>query len=180
MARKKQPPTEDRGPNSRVDELVGALASPDATTNVFACLHELGHRGSPANEPTVAKYLCFPSDPMVSRMAIEVLTQWGVVERHRSRIEEYLRPIAWDPDDVVRQAAIYASGEILRSGSDASLLAHLLEIAENPAERELIREDSIRALARGHGQDWSEMPSASRREDVGSNWSSEVLRRARG
>jgi hypothetical protein len=154
--------------------ILDSLESPDETTDIFSCLHRLGHLGGAEYEALVARYLEFPQQPMVSRMAIEVLTQWGVVGRHIACLKKYLDRVPWDSDDDVRQAAILAVGEFLRSAPSRELLAALIHTAGDQQERPLIRGDSVRALARALGRDWQEMPPATRREDPESPWSHEI------
>jgi hypothetical protein len=89
-----------------------------------------------------------------------------MADRYQVQIEEFVAGVDWDSDGDVRQVALSAAGELLRSQPRMHLLRLLQLVFESPDERPLIRQGAYFALARAAGRSWDELPSASRRMDL--------------
>jgi hypothetical protein len=156
-----------------------ALKDPSSTADRYTLLHILGRSGDLHFEDLVRGFLSCPSDPLLSRLVLQVLCSfWGRTVDYLDYVKAYLSGVEWDIDEEVRQIAISITGEYLVGHDDQDLLGKLLEIAGSAAERPLIREDAIRALARGLGYAWTEIPPASTQIPIDGPWASEVLLRA--
>jgi len=146
----------------------------------YTAIHVLGLMNSIEHEQLVARYLRSSDDPMIARIALQVLSaNWGLAERYRSAIEEFARGVAWDSDADVRLAALSAAGELARASGDAPLVALLLSVLDDEGNPRLVRQAAYFALARASGKDWRELPPASRRLDLAYDLDGSVLRWAR-
>ena len=162
-----------------VSNIAGALAAGIAK-DPYTAIHVLGLMNSVEHEQVVAKYLRSSDDPMVARIALQVLSaNWGLAERYRDAIEEFSRGVAWDEDGDVRLAALSAAGELARGSNDARLVALLLSVLDDEGNSRLVRQAAYFGLARAAGKEWSELPPASRTLDVVNDLDASVLGWAR-
>jgi len=188
------PPMTDRSYNDRLllekakdgkltshelDQVLTRLQSQNPQGDPYTLLHIIGRAGDLRHESLISQYLDSPDDPMLARLALQILcTFWNLTERYMPQVHKFLIGVPWDRDDDVRQIAISISGEYLRTRDDPALLENLINIAENPQESSLIREDAIRALARALGNDWQDLPAATKRTSIEDKWSQNILRQA--
>jgi hypothetical protein len=94
----------------------------------------------------VEPYLSDVGEPMINRMALDVLAHWQVLDRYENTYSTWIaRGRDFDPDNIARQMAILTVGSELRRGvAPLSLLAALVAATEDPDE--LVQEDAYMAL----------------------------------
>jgi hypothetical protein len=133
----------------------------------YLLLHIIGRSGDRSQRPLVEKYLHRPEDPMLSRLAVQILCgYWNETERYIDRVIEFVDGVNWDEDDDVRLVAISNGGEYLRAHSHPVLLRRLIDIVRDRNERPIVRTAAYFALSRAVGRDWKELPSAARVLDI--------------
>ncbi|MFF5971386.1 hypothetical protein ACFY7C_07630 [Streptomyces sp. NPDC012769] len=149
--------------------------------DLYTALHVVGLAGSPAQAPAVRQYLRNPSDPMLSRLALQVLGDyWGMSSELLPELRSFLAGVDWDADGDVRDIAISITGRHLRKARGPADLAQILmNIADDDSEFDLAREAALRALATGLGDSLLETSSPAVRVHIGSAQAVNVLARAR-
>ncbi|MFJ4866534.1 hypothetical protein [Streptomyces sp. NPDC088748] len=148
--------------------------------DLYTALHVVGLAGSPTQAQVVRKYLHVPTDPMLSRLALQVLGDyWGMSSEVLPELRSFLVGVDWDVDGDVRDIAIPIAGRHLRKiGGPAELAKILMEIADDGNELDLVREAALRALAAGLGDSLLETSSPAVRVRIGSAQAVNVLARA--
>lgn len=149
--------------------------------DLYTALHVVGLAGSPAQAEVVRKYLRMPADPMLSRLALQILGDyWGLSSDLLPELRRFLTGVDWDVEGDVRDVAISITGRHLREvGGPADLARMLMSIADDDSEFGLVREAALRALAVGLGDSLIETSSPAVRVRVGSAQAVDVLARAR-
>jgi hypothetical protein len=159
-----------------IAEVAKELATGADHSDQYTLIHILGVSGATEHEAIVARFLDVSSDPMLPRIALQVLcSHWGMVHRYQDEIEKFARGVHWDIDRDVQLVALSAMGELLRERTDKSLLSLLVEIFTSPRERHLVRQAAYFALARAYGQEWAQLPPASRKIDLEKEVDPQVL-----
>ena len=162
-----------------LDQVVAAIKDPDVAGDRYTLLHIIGRAMDPSCEDLVAGYLDCPEDPMLARLALQILSSyWGKTSQYMDYVRRFLRGVDWDTDGDVRQIAISIAGEFLRKTWDEELFRDLLDIATNETNFPEMRRFAIEALARAMGDDWNEIPPATAKADLGDEWYSNTLHRA--
>lgn len=106
----------------------------------------------------IEKYLYYPEDTMVSAMALKTLCYYfDTAHEYMDDLKKFIKGVDWDEFEDVRQYAIAAAGEFLRTHPRKDLYELLLEILHNENEEVLFREFAYTALARASGQEWNEL-----------------------
>ncbi|MFF1967084.1 hypothetical protein ACFVW5_26345 [Streptomyces sp. NPDC058232] len=169
-------------PPQEVKQIAQAVTECPAGRDLYPRLYAVARAGGPAYEPLIATYLIYPEDPMVSALAVQVLTgHWRVGAKYRKQILELLGSPEWDLHDDVFMAAVSGAGEILHDGFDAELLSSLLKLAEEGRGEyndEIMQGFAVEAIARALGASYAELttlPEGVTRAE----WSQGVLRAAR-
>lgn len=148
---------------AEISQVAAALADPKPGDDAYTLIHILGTAGAIQHEDLVGKYLHSPSDPMTARIALQTLcNDWAKVGDYRAELLTFVRGVDWDPDDEVRLAAISIAGELLRTSTDKSLLAAVMDIWTSAEHSPVLRQAAYFALARARGADWKDLPPASR------------------
>ncbi|WP_146147471.1 hypothetical protein [Prauserella shujinwangii] len=161
-----------------IQKIATILADGSAGRDTYKLLYVLGKCESFFHEELVASFLSYENDPMVARLALQILcSYWGLVEKYKDYLAEFLSGVHWDVMGDVRAAAITIAGDYLRSHNDADLLAQLLSIAERGTER-LERRFAVEAVATALGESISEVLNTKRRSDW-ETWAQHVVERGR-
>ena len=152
--------------------------SPEADR--YTLLHILGRAGALSYRPLVERHLHSPDDPMLARLALQILLRyWNEAARYQDRLLAFVRGVDWDEEEDVRLAAISLAGEYLRDAENPQLLAELVGILEDRAERQVVREAAYLALPVAAGRTPDELPSAARHFDLSTQTDPGVLEEAR-
>ncbi|MFB9394160.1 hypothetical protein ACFPM3_20585 [Streptomyces coeruleoprunus] len=149
--------------------------------DLYTALHVVGLAGSPTQAEVVRKYLDMPSDPMLSRLALQILCDyWGMSSDVLPEIHRFLTGVGWDIDGDVREVAISVAGRHLREERGPRSLAQaLVRIAEDEGELDFVRESAVRALAGALGESLLDVSSPAVRVRIPSAQAVDVLTRAR-
>jgi hypothetical protein len=163
-----------------VRKVAEELASSAPGTDRFTLLQILGEAQAKSFRALIERYLESPDDPMLARLALEILClYWGEPRRYLAELRRFVGGVAWDKQSDVRQVAILLSGNYLRSNSDPVLLRAILDILEDPAESTVIRGDAYLALGRAMGRDWNSLPSATTAFDPATQLDGRLLEEAK-
>lgn len=163
--------------NEEVGRIVAVLKG-ETSVDVYRLLYVLVRVSAREYEFLVARFINYPADPQVAALALSSLcVQWKLAHRYRHSILLALGGVEWDLFDELKQAAIAAAGEYLRSAKDPLVLDRLTNIATS-CESELNRRFAVEALARALGESYSEAVFP---RDVGEGcvWAQAILDRAK-
>jgi hypothetical protein len=162
-----------------LDQVVAAIKDPDVAGDRYTLLHIIGRSMDSSYENLVASYLDYREDPMLARLALQILgSYWGKIPQYMDYVRRFLRGVDWDTDGDVRQIAISIAGEFLRKTWNEGLFHDLLDIAINEANFPEMRRFAIEALARAMGDDWDEIPPPTAKADLEGDWYRNTLDRA--
>jgi hypothetical protein len=176
LDRAKQGDLSDR----EVDAVAAALERADPSEDPYTLLHILGISRAQRHRPLVERYLRWFDDPMLARLALQILcSHWGETREHLDYVRSFVSGDPRDPGDDVRIAAIAIAGEHLRNHQDRELIAMLIGIFDAPTAPQIVRESAYFALARASGLDRKEMPSAARHFDLERDVRLDVINRFR-
>jgi hypothetical protein len=164
---------------SELDQVVAAIKDPKVVGDRYTLLNIIGHSADTSYEDLVASYLDCADDPMLARLALQILCSfWGKTPAYLDYVRRFMRGVNWDAEDDVRQIAISIAGEYVRKTWDEDLFQELLDIATNETNLPWIRQFAIEALARAMGDEWADIPRVSTENNPNDEWHRETLGRA--
>jgi hypothetical protein len=153
--------------HGNLERVSAMLQEGGAGADPYTLLHIIGRSGDRSRRALVEKYLHWPQDPMLARLALQIVCgYWGDIERYLDQVLEFVKGVDWDDENDVRQVAISNAGEYLRTQSHTELLQRLLDIVRDGNESPTIRADAYFALSRAVGRDWKDLPNAAHVFDV--------------
>jgi hypothetical protein len=156
-----------------------ALERRDPRYDLYRLIHIVGRVGTPGkHENLVAEFLDSPNDPMLSRISLITLDNWGLFEKYRDVILAFCRGVDWDYEGDVRLVALNQTGKYLATSSDCTLLVNLIDVAADVGEDIVIRRAGLDGLAIALGAAAKDLPAVLLEIDPGGSWASEVLDRA--
>ena len=138
------------------ERLMSSVGSPDR----YADLYTIGKAEDRAFRPLVEEFLHSPHEPMLARLALQILVDWwGLAMDYRGQLLSFLRGVDWDLADggYVQLVAISSAGEIARDGDDHEVLRELLRLYDTGSS-DLVQGAAYAALARSFGKGWAEIP----------------------
>ena len=128
------------------------LADGRGGAETYRLLYVLGRSRAYQYENLVAAFLDYREDPMVARLALQILCNfWARARQYRDAIARFLDGADWDALGDVRQIAISAAGELLSASRDCGLLARLIRLSDPAHDDELERRIAVEAIARSTG-----------------------------
>lgn len=136
--------------------------SDDSNTHeLYTLLHIIGKDPHGIHyRSLIEKYLIFPKDPMIARLALMILCNyWDLTEAYLEILIIYLKGVDWDSFEDVRLIAISSAGEYVQKTKNKELVRLILQIYENQQEEILTRCVAYGALLRCIGLEWIEIPS---------------------
>ncbi|MGH7966568.1 MAG: hypothetical protein ACRERD_32860, partial [Candidatus Binatia bacterium] len=143
------------------------LQAGETNHDPYTLLHIIGRSGFVEYEKLVARYLQSESDPMLTRLALQILCSfWNKTPTYLDRVKEFVRGVEWDEGNDIRLMAISIAGEYLRHAEDRFVFHLLVESLTSAQEDRIVREGAYVALARAYGKEWAELPRLSRHFDV--------------
>lgn len=163
--------------DGEVAELVDCLSRqrcPDA----YTAIHILGHAAGPELAPVVEPYLEYSEDPMVARIALQVLcAYWRLAANYRDAIERFVNGVDWDIQSgrFVQLVAMTEAGELVRDFGDKALLRRLTELALADDVPAVVRDGAYAGLVLATGGAWTDVPNPAATDP---SMDPEVLRRA--
>lgn len=150
---------------NEIQQVVQGLIS--GSHEPYEALLVVGRANARQYRALVDKYLTSPEDPMLSRLALQILCQyWGLADEYQDVIEMFMRKVDWDEDEDVRLMAISCAGTFLVDHQSAQLLSLLFQIFKDDSERQIVREAAYCSLALAAGKLPVELPAASRHFDL--------------
>ena len=145
------------------DMVAEALLARDPKLDRYTLLLSLGRAMARQHSKVVESYLNEEHDPMLARLALQILCKfWSGTVHYLPIVERALDGLAWDEEDDVRQMALSIAGEYLREAEYPRFLEQLLDAVEDETEDDVIRKDAYLSLARAMGVEWDELPPLSR------------------
>jgi hypothetical protein len=123
----------------------------------------IGRAEATAHEAAVASFIERPDEPMLARLALEILCSWwGHTSKYRADVLRFVNGVDWDLEDggYVRQIAISAAGEHVRRHEDSDLLRALITVFDSTDAPDLDREIAYHALQRAAGVEWNKIRGA--------------------
>jgi hypothetical protein len=159
----------DKLSKSELDEVVKRIMQfkEGDEDDLYGLLYALGRSGASKYRNLVERFLVYPADPMIARIALKTLcTYWDLVPCYLETIKNFIKGVGWD-DDQVRIAAISIAGEYVRSENNKECLKLLLEMFVKYKviyEKDSDNEDDFmcgcifEAIARGIGVNYDELP----------------------
>lgn len=176
-------------PSSAEDKSVESLQSAayvieNEMTGAYEALLLIGRANAKQYLNLVKKCLFNTNDPMLSRLALQVLCRyWGMFNEFMDEVKFFILKADWDEDDDVRLMAIDCAGSHLSTHKNIELIKILLDIFNAEDERQIVREAAYCALALAAGEKIQNLPANSRHFDLVRdinpsviNWAHDVLR----
>jgi hypothetical protein len=162
-----------------LDQAVAALKDPRSGADPYTLLHIIGHAMDNSYEGLVVSYLDCPEDPLLSRLALQILCNyWSKTSRYITYVKRFLAGVDWDDEGDVQQVAVSVVGEFLREKWDDELFRSLLDLALDEDDVRQMRIPAIEALARALGDYWIDMPPLTSGTTVETEWYRVTLDRA--
>jgi len=144
--------------------------------DLYSLLLILGRRGDPRDAPSIEPFLESHDDPMLARLAIQILcVYYDMAPRYVAELERFCRHVAWDIDNDARLMAISCAWR----ANDKGLLRLLLDTFEDASEDRLVREAAYRSLGHAAGDKWDKLPSAAKHFDLERDINPEVISHVR-
>jgi hypothetical protein len=166
--------------SAEIQAVAQELGDPLSEVDRYTLLHILGKAEAKSFADVVERYVDYQDDPMVARLALQVLcTYWGYGSRYLRHLIAFVRGVPWDTEDEVRLAATSIAGEFLRSTREPELLKALIEVYEDEGANQTARETAYLALGRAMGLGWDELPPASRHFDLATQTKPSVIETAK-
>jgi hypothetical protein len=161
-------------------EVADALKNGSSGQDPYSLLLLLGRAGARQHAPLVERWLGMTSDPMLVRIALQVLcSMWGMTDTYLPWVKRLVRGESWDSDEDARLMAMSVAGTYLKTVKDPELLSMLLDVVETSTERELSRQSAYLALALAMGADDKDLPRLSKLPPLVDLIDNGVLERAR-
>jgi hypothetical protein len=153
-----------------------ALRRRDRRYDLYRLIHIIGLVGAAKeHEEVVADFLSSPDDPMLSRISVITLDNWGLFNKYYDVFLAFSQGVDWDDEGDVRIVALTAIGKHLATNSDCRLLASLIDVATDDQEDVVVRRVAFNALATAMGAAITELPAVSVDIDFQGSWASRVL-----
>jgi hypothetical protein len=128
--------------------------------DLYTLIYILGRSEAWQYRKLVEKFLYYPEESMISRIALKTLCDyWGYTKDYLNVLKSFIKGVEWDEYELIRIVAIRIAEEYIRETHDTCHLKLLLEIFENEKEDEVIRIGAYEAIARAVGRDWNDLPS---------------------
>lgn len=137
----------------QIDLVATSLNAGMKGSDAYKALYVLGRSDAFQYEGLVARHLYNSADPMLSRLALQILcTFWGRTAKYVEHVRRFVDGEPWDSMGDVRQVAITAAGEWLSLNVDCRMLSSLISLAQSTDELEDVeRRLAVEALARAVG-----------------------------
>ena len=123
----------------------------------------LGRANAIEYRPLVEKYLDSPDDPMLARLAVQILCRyWGLASEYSDVLERFIRKVPWDEEEDVRVMAVSCCDVLLAKPDFKHLLEYIYELFQDESECSILRQAAYCAIAISVGKLPSDLPSPAR------------------
>ncbi len=148
------------------------------TGDVYTLLLALGRAEAFQHQAVVEKFLVYPDNPMMARLALQILCKyWDRGQNYLEHIKGAADGFTWDDEDDVRLMAISCLGYVFTQNKKVDLLRSLYEMWKDEAADRMVRESSYLAMGEALGYSPSQLPPASRHFDVNKDIDHELIRK---
>jgi hypothetical protein len=146
------------------------LACDASAATRYALLVVVGRSFDTSARDLVERFLVWPSQPELSRIALQILCLWwDGTGRYLGYVSEYVAGVAWDLRDgaSVRGMALTVAGAYLRDHRGPDLLRQLLALARDPRDEigawdKVLWDAALRALGGALGYPCEALPVPAR------------------
>ncbi|NRB68437.1 MAG: hypothetical protein HRU48_13895 [Vibrio sp.] len=119
----------------------------------------LGRANATEYRNIVEQYLHHPEDPMLSRLALQILCRyWGKAKDYIEILCEFIEGVDWDDEEDVRDMALSCASEVFKEKNSTELLKYVYDIFNNPHEDSISRGAAYESLAVLFGIEASKLP----------------------
>lgn len=134
-------------------------SKPGNDSRLYSLLRILGWAKARQYQLLVESFLYYPTDAMVSSMAIKVLCEyWGNDARpYLNEIKAFIQGVPWDEDDFLCLAALQCTGDFLRKTPEKELFQILFDFYTFKYMGIFWQEIAFIQLARAVGKDWDDL-----------------------
>lgn len=136
--------------SAELTEIIKRIEHPANDNELYTLLHILGRNGNSSYRKLVERFLYYPSNPMITRIALKTLCSYfELTKYYLKELKMFMRGVEWDDAEQISSMAISIAGFYIRETGDKSILRILLEIFDkNPTD-----EDVYAAISEaiGHG-----------------------------
>lgn len=123
----------------------------------------LGRSEAKQYRDIVEQYLYSPHDPMLARLALQILCRyWGLASEYKDKLEKFIKKVEWDGEEDVRLMAIGCVADAFKKKPCPKLLSYVYYIYKNVEEDEITRGAAYETLALVSGLSPSELPQPHR------------------
>ncbi len=142
-------------------------SKPGDDEDLYTWIHILGRSGNRQYRKLVEGFLYYPSNPIISRIALNTLCNyWSFARDYLKELKTFIKGVDWDEDQDVRDIAVSCAGAFLKEEEEKELLKLIIDIVEKFINAEEDSNDSITwenaytALSRAMGKEWKDILSA--------------------
>lgn len=119
----------------------------------------LGRSEAKEYRNVVEGYLQSSHDPMVARLALQVLCRyWGLASEYEDELEEFIGWVDWDKEEDVRLMAIGCVADVYKKKESPKLLKHVYDVFKDETEDEITRGAAYETLAIVSGKSVNDLP----------------------
>lgn len=141
-----------------ISSIVDELKSKRGDT--YSQLLALGRANAKQYKELVAGFLNSPEDPMLARLALQILCRyWGFSEEYSGNVLEFVNGVSWDDDHDVRIMAISCSDELIDYVKHRDLLRAVFDISLDENDSPVARQAAYCAMAISCGISVVDLPS---------------------
>ncbi|MBS0655861.1 MAG: hypothetical protein JSR46_08800, partial [Verrucomicrobia bacterium] len=146
-----------------IDEVAQSVkdTKPGNDKDLAMLIEILGASGAIEHRKVVEQFLYYPTDPWVSRKALDVLcNSWSLTKEYLNELKMFIRGVEWDNFEEIRLGAISHAGDYLSREYDKELLQLLISVFEDLGKsdhQELLQSVVYRSIALAIGKDWLEI-----------------------
>lgn len=130
---------------------------------LYENLLTIGRGSEYSYRSVVERYLDYPQDPMVTRLAVQILCRyWGLTHEYVDRLEGFIKGVSWDDDGDIRTMAISCCDRLIAQPKYKNILKMIIDIFESSEETQVDRQAAYEALAIAFGVNINDIPSPAR------------------
>jgi hypothetical protein len=146
-------------------------SKPGDHTDLYGLLFILGLSGATQYRELVERFLYYPSNTMVSGMALKVFfIYWGSdAQRYLHEIKAFIKGVPWDDDYDLRLAALHCAGTFLRKTPEKELFQIVLDLYET-SNATLLRVGRAKTEERADAKFWLEVSFTQLAIAAGKGW----------
>lgn len=145
-------------------------SKPGDDESLYTLIHILGRSGATQYRELVEHFLYYPSDPMISGMALTTLFRyWGNdAQRYLYEIKAFIKGVSWDKSNDLRLAAMQCVGDFLKKNPEKELFQLVLDLYET-SNTIVVQAGRERTCERADAKFWLEVSFHALARAVGKN-----------